>query len=88
MNGILERSACDPLLDLGSLRARPRGELLRIWWRVGCALLAAWAAWVLVWATRSRQRQDLRDLDPHLLRDIGLTTGQAAREAHKCFWQE
>ena len=36
---------------------------------------------------RSRQRQTLRDLDDHLLRDIGVTREQAEREAHKPFWR-
>jgi uncharacterized protein YjiS (DUF1127 family) len=35
---------------------------------------------------RWQQRQTLLDLDDHLLRDIGLTRNQAAREARKPFW--
>ena len=35
-----------------------------------------------------RQRRALRHLDPHLLRDIGLTEQAAAVEAEKPFWQD
>ena len=79
MHGSQEQGSYDPLLDVGSLRARPSGELWRIWWRVGRVLLTAWAMSVPLWLTRARQRDDLRDL--------GLTPGQAAREAEKWFWQ-
>jgi uncharacterized protein YjiS (DUF1127 family) len=40
------------------------------------------------WFARSRQRRDLAELDAHLLRDIGVTPGEAAREAAKPFWVE
>ncbi len=33
-----------------------------------------------------RQRRHLRQLDAHLLQDVGLTTAQAEREAQKPFW--
>ncbi|WP_172327304.1 DUF1127 domain-containing protein [Mangrovicoccus sp. HB161399] len=33
-----------------------------------------------------RQRRQLRQLDAHLLRDLGLTRAQAEREAQKPFW--
>ena len=36
---------------------------------------------------RSRQRADLKQLDAHLLRDIGLTREAAYREAQRYFWQ-
>jgi len=36
---------------------------------------------------RWNQRQDLRALDDHLLRDIGITREQARREAGKPFWK-
>jgi uncharacterized protein YjiS (DUF1127 family) len=41
-----------------------------------------------LWFARSRQRRDLAELDAHLLKDIGVTPGQAAREAAKPFWVE
>ena len=40
---------------------------------------------VVRWFARSGQRHDLAALDAHLLRDIGETPGQAAREAAKPF---
>jgi len=46
-----------------------------------------WRA-ALRWAARARQRRDLAELDAHLLKDIGVTPGQAAREAAKPFWIE
>lgn len=36
---------------------------------------------------RWHQRQDLRELDDHLLRDIGITREQAKHEASKPFWR-
>lgn len=36
---------------------------------------------------KARQRGLLRDLDDHLLADIGLTRDQANREAHKPLWK-
>lgn len=35
---------------------------------------------------RSRQRQALRDLDEHQLKDIGLSRAAAMEEARKPFW--
>ncbi|WP_353471603.1 DUF1127 domain-containing protein [Salipiger sp. H15] len=34
----------------------------------------------------SRQRRRLAELDPHLLRDLGLTRGEAIDEARRAFW--
>jgi uncharacterized protein YjiS (DUF1127 family) len=44
-----------------------------------------------LWSARSRQRralQDLATLNAHLLKDIGVTPDEAAREAAKWFWQD
>jgi uncharacterized protein YjiS (DUF1127 family) len=38
-------------------------------------------------AARRRDRRALAELDPHLLRDIGLTADEAKSEAGKPFWQ-
>lgn len=38
------------------------------------------------WAARAGQRRDLAELDARLLKDIGVTPGEAAREAAKPFW--
>ncbi len=39
------------------------------------------------WADRAHTRKALKDLDPHLLRDIGLTPEAADIEANKRFWR-
>jgi uncharacterized protein YjiS (DUF1127 family) len=40
-----------------------------------------------VWLERVAQRRALRELDDRLLRDIGKTRQQAARESAKPFWK-
>jgi len=40
------------------------------------------------WMERSRQRDALSELDPCMLRDIGVTEEQAGRESRRPFWQE
>ncbi len=42
---------------------------------------------VLVWETRRTSRQALKQLDTHMLRDIGLDTTTAGVEAAKPFWK-
>ena len=39
-----------------------------------------------VWRALARERRALATLDPHLLRDMGLDAGAAAREAERPFW--
>ena len=39
------------------------------------------------WLLRSRTRNEIAELDDHLLRDIGLTRADAMVEARKLFWQ-
>jgi uncharacterized protein YjiS (DUF1127 family) len=39
------------------------------------------------WGETQRSRHDLAQLDDQLLRDIGLTPGEAAREAAVPFWK-
>lgn len=39
------------------------------------------------WLRRHRMRQEIAELDEHLLRDIGLTRFDAAVESRKHFWQ-
>jgi uncharacterized protein YjiS (DUF1127 family) len=41
---------------------------------------------VVTWNARYRMRRELARLDPHLLRDIGLSDCQARHEAAKPFW--
>lgn len=40
-----------------------------------------------LWWRNGWSRQHLRDLDDHLLRDVGLTRTQAEKESLKWFWQ-
>lgn len=50
--------------------------------RIGAILALAW-----IWSERQRGRRDLHGLDERLLRDIGLTPGEARREATMPFWK-
>jgi uncharacterized protein YjiS (DUF1127 family) len=51
------------------------------------SMLQASRAMLQTWLLRGRQRQALSDLDDHLLRDIGLTSAEVARERAKRFWR-
>ena len=46
-----------------------------------------WMAQVRQWWRRSRTRNEITELDEHLLRDIGLTRFDAMVESRKHFWQ-
>ena len=48
--------------------------------------LHVWGNVIRMWLERSRQRRALAELDERLLRDIGVTSAQASREAAKPFW--
>lgn len=66
--------------SLGDFRARDsfgwvRGDLARA---RRCAAL---------WARRRQQRLRLKDLDDHVLKDIGVGRAEAVREARKPFWR-
>jgi uncharacterized protein YjiS (DUF1127 family) len=39
------------------------------------------------WIERTRQRDALTSLEDHMLRDIGITRADAARESKKPFWR-
>jgi uncharacterized protein YjiS (DUF1127 family) len=39
------------------------------------------------WMARSAQRRALSQLEPHRLKDIGLTQEDVERECSKAFWQ-
>jgi uncharacterized protein YjiS (DUF1127 family) len=56
--------------------------------RLRRAAFAEIARTVALWLARRRQRRDLAELDAHLLKDIGVSPGEAAREAAKPFWVE
>ena len=60
------------------------------WRRPGDALMRSVRQMVRTvhgWIERSRQRRALRDLDDHMLDDIGLSRDEAAQECAKLFWQ-
>lgn len=42
---------------------------------------------IATWYERWRQRQHLKDLDDHLLKDIGLSRAEAEGEAARPFWR-
>ncbi len=48
---------------------------------------AAAARLVAVWYDRWLMRQELADLDDHVLRDVGLDRETVRREAEKPFWR-
>lgn len=50
--------------------------------------LRRWRAVLRDWRVRSESRAVLRGLDPHVLRDIGVTPAAAAREAARPFWEK
>jgi uncharacterized protein YjiS (DUF1127 family) len=41
----------------------------------------------LTWLDRARQRRELRELNDHMLRDIGLSRADAWAESEKPFWR-
>jgi len=45
-------------------------------------------ACIRLWKARARQRRRLSRLDAYLLRDIGVSAEDAAREAAKPFWRD
>lgn len=54
--------------------------------RVGA--LAAYAVIkLIVWQERARERNRLAAMDDFMLRDIGLSRSDVARETNKPFWQ-
>ena len=63
-----------------TLIMRPAGQSSQLHRNCGAALAQSWRRWRLRWARHS-QRMVLRDLDPHLLADIGATREQALEEA-------
>jgi len=40
-----------------------------------------------IWGARSQERQQLSELNDHMLDDIGITRAQVAVEVSKYFWQ-
>jgi len=46
-----------------------------------------WLAVIAFWIERHDQRQRLKCLDEHRLKDLGITETEARREAAKPFWR-
>jgi len=42
---------------------------------------------MVLWNCRWQERQHLRDLDDHILKDIGLTPDEIWKEVRKPFWR-
>lgn len=43
---------------------------------------------VMTWETRARTRKQLKRLDQHLLKDIGLDSMSAETESSRAFWRD
>ncbi len=67
----LHQSTSDPPLPLAQA-----GGL----WRGLVALIATWQS-------RAKQRRELKEMEPWVLRDLGLSKAEAASEAAKPFWR-
>ena len=50
-------------------------------------IAVAFAVMVTKWDINRRTRRTLSALEPHLLRDIGISPGDAAQEAARPFWK-
>ncbi len=50
-------------------------------------LAVQFAVVVSKWATHRRSRLALKQLDAHLLRDVGLTQAEAELESRRVFWR-
>ena len=42
---------------------------------------------LLTWQDRARERAHLRDLNDHMMKDLGLSRADVDREASKPFWR-
>jgi uncharacterized protein YjiS (DUF1127 family) len=51
-------------------------------------LLVSLALTVAAWELRARTRKQLGQLDPHMLRDVGLSETTSRAEAEKPFWRD
>jgi uncharacterized protein YjiS (DUF1127 family) len=56
-------------------------------WFAVAALVRAGTARVAAWLRHRRERRLLAGLDDHLLRDLGLTRADVAREYDRPFWE-
>ncbi|MFH4617582.1 DUF1127 domain-containing protein [Vibrio furnissii] len=49
--------------------------------------LNAFLSQLMLWRHNYRTRRQLRELPPHLLKDLGLEQDQVQAEANKYFWR-
>lgn len=66
--------------DLAWCLAQRRVSGAALWLRRTADLL-------LIWRERARQRRQLRSLNDHMLRDLGLTRADVMAESSKPFWR-
>jgi uncharacterized protein YjiS (DUF1127 family) len=84
----MSRILADASLAMAPARAvsgpAPAGVVLRhLARRASMAALA----WLLLWQDRANQRHRLSMAEDDMLRDIGLTRAEVAREVRKPFWR-
>ncbi len=65
---------------------RPGAPLRRRDTALGQALLAL-VRLLLAWQERADERLRLREMDDHMLKDIGVSRAEALRESAKPFWR-
>ncbi|MGJ8626567.1 MAG: DUF1127 domain-containing protein [Sulfitobacter sp.] len=54
---------------------------------IAAVIAVKFAVCVTKWGQNRRTRLHLAELDPHLLKDLGLTQEQARTEAARVFWK-
>ncbi|MCB1909994.1 MAG: DUF1127 domain-containing protein [Rhodocyclaceae bacterium] len=65
----------------------PSAPARRRSWFAGDALWRRLRTTLRLWARRREGRRELRELDEPLLRDLGISRGQADFEGSKPFWR-
>jgi uncharacterized protein YjiS (DUF1127 family) len=73
-----------PARAINPLRSRTAFQLGR--WLQALAVMAC--VHLLRWHELSRQRRALLALDERMLKDIGISRGEAEREARRPFWRD
>jgi uncharacterized protein YjiS (DUF1127 family) len=69
-----------------ALAAHPAAARRRPGLSLGRALTAL-VSQLLLWQERSNERLRLREMDDHMLKDLGISRAQAYRESEKPFWR-
>lgn len=55
--------------------------------RAPVSALGRFVRWCLLCHARAEQRRHLAELDDHMLKDVGITPAEAARECAKPWWR-